>query len=227
MMNEGYAVLGLGRFGKTVALTLAKAGFQVMAVDISEDEVHDIASDVTYAIRGDVTDPEMVRSLGLGNMDGVFIAIAHNMEASVMATLLAKESGASYIMAKAENEIHKTILEKMGADKIVIPEQEMGVSAARNMVLGRFMDLIELSEDVSLVEMQIPEPWIGKSLIDLDLRGQYGINVVAIKNGKETDVTPNPDKAMEQGQIIILSGRNEDLRRLSKVRQQKKRDSYK
>lgn len=217
-MTEGYAVLGLGRFGKTVALTLAEAGFQVMAVDIEEDAIQDIANEVTYAVRGDVTDPDMVRSLGLGNMDGVFIAIAHNLEASVMATLLAKESGASYIVAKGENGIHKTILERMGADKVVIPEQEMGISAARNMVLGRFMDLVELSDDVSLVEMAMPSGWIGKNLIDLDLRGQYGVNVVAIKSGDVTDVTPSPSKPMAAEQIIILSGRNEDLQRLSKIR---------
>lgn len=217
MMKEGYAVLGLGRFGKTVALTLAEAGFQVMAVDISEEAVQDIANEVTYAVRGDVTDPDMVRSLGLGNMDGVFVAIANNLEASVMATLLAKESGASYIMAKGENEIHRTILEKMGADKVVIPEQEMGISAARNMVLGRFVDLIELSKDVSLIEMLVPASWIGKTLIDLDLRGQYSVNVVAIKSGAVTDVTPDPDKPMEKGQIIIISGRNEDLQKLSSI----------
>lgn len=218
MMKEGYAVLGLGRFGKTVALTLAEAGFQVMAVDISEEAIQDIANEVTYAVRGDVTDPEMVRSLGLGNMDGVFVAIANNLEASVMATLLAKESGASYVMAKGENEIHKTILEKMGADKVVIPEQEMGISAARNMVLGRFIDLIELSNDVSMIEMVIPTPWIGKNLIELDLRGQFGVNVVAIKSGAETDVTPDPVKPMEKGQIIVLSGRNEDLQKLSRIK---------
>lgn len=217
MMKEGYAVLGLGRFGKTVALTLAEAGFQVMAVDISEEAVQEIANEVTYAVRGDVTDPDMVRSLGLGNMDGVFVAIANNLEASVMATLLAKESGASYIMAKGENEIHRTILEKMGADKVVIPEQEMGISAARNMVLGRFVDLIELSKDVSLIEMLVPASWIGKTLIDLDLRGQYSVNVVAIKSGAVTDVTPDPDKPMEKGQIIIISGRNEDLQKLSSI----------
>ena len=217
MMKEGYAVLGLGRFGKTVALTLAEAGFQVMAVDISEEAVQDIANEVTYAVRGDVTNPDMVRSLGLGNMDGVFVAIANNLEASVMATLLAKESGASYIMAKGENEIHRTILEKMGADKVVIPEQGMGISAARNMVLGRFVDLIELSKDVSLIEMLVPASWIGKTLIDLDLRGQYSVNVVAIKSGAVTDVTPDPDKPMEKGQIIIISGRNEDLQKLSSI----------
>ena len=195
-MKEGYAVLGLGRFGKTIALTLAEAGFQIMAVDIREEAVQDIAEHVTYAVRGDVTDPEMVRSLGLGNVEGVFIAIANNLEASVMATLLAKESGASYIVAKGENELHKTILERMGADKIVIPEQEMGISVARNMVLGRFRDLIEFSPDVSLIEMDMPSVWIGKNLIELDLRGKYGVNVVAVKNEKETDVTPNPAKAM-------------------------------
>ncbi|MDO4556027.1 MAG: TrkA family potassium uptake protein [Lachnospiraceae bacterium] len=218
MMTEGYAILGLGRFGKTVALTLAEAGFQVMAVDIRDEKIQEVASEVTYAVRGDVTEPEMVRSLGLGNMDGVVIAIAHNLEASVMATLLAKESGASYILAKGDNEIHKTILEKMGADKVVIPEQEMGVSAARNMVLGRFMDLIELSDDVSLIEMTMPLSWVGKNLIDLDLREQYGVNVVAIKSGSITDVTPSPSKPMQEDQIIILSGRNEDLQRLSKIK---------
>lgn len=217
-MKEGYAVLGLGRFGKTIAVTLAEAGFQIMAVDIREEAVQDVAEMVTYAVRGDVTDPDMVRSLGLGNMDGVFISIANNLEASVMATLLAKESGASYIIAKGENELHATILKKMGADKVVIPEQEMGVNVARNMVLGRFNDLIELSDDVSLVEMEMPSAWIGKNLIELDLRNKYSVNIVAVRSKEKTDVTPDPAVAMEAGQTILISGRNEDIRKLSKIK---------
>lgn len=217
-MKEGYAVLGLGRFGKTVALTLADAGFQVMVVDIKEEAVQDVAEHVTYAVRGDVTEPDMVRSLGLGNLDGVVIAIANNLEASVMATLLAKESGASYVIVKGDNEIHKKILQKMGADKVVIPEQEMGINVARNMVLGRFTDLIELSADVSLVEMSMPASWVGKDLVELDLRGQYGVNVVAIKSAMGTDVTPSPTKPMERNQSILISGRNEDIQKLSRIR---------
>lgn len=217
-MKDGYAVLGLGRFGTTVAVTLAEAGFQIMAVDRDEEAVQDVADLVTYAVRGDVTDPDMVRSLGLGNMDGVVIAIANNLEASVMATLLAKESGASYIIAKGDNELHKTILQKMGADKVVIPEQEMGVNVARNLTLGRFTDLIELSSDVSLVEMEVPSSWVGKNLIELDLRGKYSVNVVAVKSESGTDVTPNPAKAMEKNQSILISGRNEDIQRLSRIR---------
>ena len=217
-MKDGYAVLGLGRFGTTVAVTLAEAGFQIMAVDRDEEAVQDVADLVTYAVRGDVTDPDMVRSLGLGNMDGVVIAIANNLEASVMATLLAKESGASYIIAKGDNELHKTILQKMGADKVVIPEQEMGVNVARNLTIGRFTDLIELSSDVSLVEMEVPSSWVGKNLIELDLRGKYSVNVVAVKSESGTDVTPNPAKAMEKNQSILISGRNEDIQRLSRIR---------
>lgn len=217
-MKEGYAVLGLGRFGKTIAITLAEAGFQIMAVDMQEEAVQEVADLVTYAVRGDVTDPDMVRSLGLGNMEGVFIAIANNLEASVMATLLAKESGAAYVIAKGDNELHATILKKMGADKVVIPEQDMGINVARNMVLGRFTDLIELSTDVSLVEMEMPAPWIGKNLIELDLRNKYSVNVVAIKSPEKTDVTPDPTVPMNGNQTILISGRNEDIRKLSAVR---------
>lgn len=217
-MKEGYAVLGLGRFGKTIAVTLAEAGFQIMAVDVKEDSVQEVAEFVTYAVRGDVTDPDMVRSLGLGNMDGVVVAIANNLEASVMATLLAKESGASYIIAKGDNELHGTILKKMGADKVIIPEQEMGINVARNLVLGRFMDLIELSEDVSLVEMEMPASWVGKNLIELDLRNKYSINVVAIKSTDKTDVTPDPTVPMKENQTMLLSGRNEDIRKLSVIK---------
>lgn len=217
-MKEGYAVLGLGRFGKTIAVTLAEAGFQIMAVDVKEEAVQEVAEFVTYAVRGDVTDPDMVRSLGLGNMDGVVVALANNLEASVMATLLAKESGASYIIAKGDNELHGTILKKMGADKVIIPEQEMGINVARNLVLGRFMDLIELSEDVSLVEMEMPASWVGKNLIELDLRNKYSINVVAIKSTDKTDVTPDPTVPMKENQTMLLSGRNEDIRKLSVIK---------
>ncbi len=217
-MKEGYAVLGLGRFGKTIAITLAEAGFQVMAVDVREEAVQEIAELVTYAVRGDVTDPDMVRSLGLGNMDGVFIAIANNLEASVMATLLAKESGAAYVVAKGDSELHETILKKMGADKVVIPEQEMGVNVARNMILGKFTDLMELADGVSLVEMEVPTSWIGKNLIQLDLRNKYSLNVVAVKSETKTDVTPDPSNPMEAGQTILISGRNEDIRKLGMIK---------
>lgn len=217
-MKEGYAVLGLGRFGKTIAVTLAEAGFQVMAVDVREEAVQEVAEFVTYAVRGDVTDPDMVRSLGLGNMEGVFVAIANNLEASVMATLLAKESGAVYVVAKGDSELHATILKKMGADKVVIPEQDMGINVARNMILGQFTDLIELSEDVSLIEMEMPGAWIGKNLIELDLRNKYSVNVVAVKSSDKTDVTPDPTIPMEKNQTILISGRNEDIRKLSLIK---------
>ena len=162
-------------------------------------------------MKADFGDPDVVRSLGTKNLDGVVVAVADNMEASIMATLVCKEIGVPYVISKAKNDLHATVLKKIGADAIIFPEKEMGVRLAKNLMSANFADWIALSPDYSLVETVIPRGWIGKSLQDLDVRRKYGINVVGIKVGEDVEVNPNPEKALEDGMVMILVGANKDL----------------
>ena len=210
-MKKQYAVFGLGSFGESVAIALQGLGCEVIVVDDDMERIEDIANSVSYAMKADFGDPDVVRSLGTKNLDGVVVAVADNMEASIMATLVCKEIGVPYVISKAKNDLHATVLKKIGADAIIFPEKEMGVRLAKNLMSANFADWIALSPDYSLVETVIPRGWIGKSLQDLDVRRKYGINVVGIKVGEDIEVNPNPETALEDGMVMILVGANKDL----------------
>ena len=210
-MKKQYAVFGLGSFGESVAIALQGLGCEVIVEDDDMERIEDIANSVSYAMKADFGDPDVVRSLGTKNLDGVVVAVADNMEASIMATLVCKEIGVPYVISKAKNDLHATVLKKIGADAIIFPEKEMGVRLAKNLMSANFADWIALSPDYSLVETVIPRGWIGKSLQDLDVRRKYGINVVGIKVGEDVEVNPNPEKALEDGMVMILVGANKDL----------------
>lgn len=214
MAAKSFVVFGLGKFGYSVATSLCENGCDVLVVDIDSEKVEDIAPDVTYAVKGNVTDPDVYRSLGLSNMDGAVVAIAENMEASIMATILAKEAGIPYVLAKATTPTHATVLRKVGADQIIFPEKEMGSRVARNMVFGKFMDTFELSSKYSMVEMQVPESWVGKSLCQLGVRSRYGVNVIAIKEGEEINANMDPDEPMRSNQVLLTVGNNENLKKI-------------
>ena len=175
MSKKSYAVLGLGKFGRSVAEELARSGADVLAVDIDEEMVHRVSDFVTYAVKADVRDLETIKSLGLGNMDAVVIAITGDTDASVLGTILAKEAGVPFVVAKSQDEIHTRILEKVGADKVIIPEKASGLRTARSIISGKFMDFIELSDRVRMVETPIREEWIGKTLRELNLRQKMKI----------------------------------------------------
>lgn len=214
MAVKSFVVFGLGKFGVSVATALSNNGCEVLAVDMDPDKVQDIADDVTYAVRANVTDPDIFKSLGLRNMDGAVVAISGSMEASVMATILAKEAGIPYIMAKATSRIHATVLEKVGADHVISPESEMGSRVARNMVFGRFVDTFELSSTYSMVEMEMPESWVGSTLRELDIRNKFGVNIIASKIGDQVNVNLDPDEPMRADQTLLTVGNNEKLRKI-------------
>lgn len=214
MANKEFAVFGLGKFGYSVAETLAKSGCEVLAVDNNEEKIQEIADVVTYAVKADVTDPDVLQSLGISNLDGAVVAISDNLEASIMATILAKELGVGYVIAKAQNERHATVLKKVGADAIIFPEKEMGVRTAHNMISGNFVDLVELSSTFSMAEMGIPAAWVGNSLRLLNIRDQYGVNVIGVKRGENLDVDINPDLPLEAGDTLVLVGSNDSLRKI-------------
>ncbi|MCD8021368.1 MAG: TrkA family potassium uptake protein [Clostridiales bacterium] len=212
-MKKSYAVLGLGSFGMSVARTFSELGMEVLAVDRKKELVAAIAPEVTYAVTADVTKEEAIRSLGMENMDGVVVAIGENLEASIMATILVKGMGVPYVVAKAETEMQVKILEKIGADKVILPEKEMGIRLARNMV-GNYMDIFNLTFNASLVEVEARESWIGKSIRELNFRNRYHLNIVAIRRNGMLDGFPSPDDVMQKGDAIIAMGKNEDLEKL-------------
>lgn len=215
-MKKQYAVLGLGIFGTSVALEMEALGCEVIAVDNSMEKVQEISDYVSYAICADIQDAEVMNSLGAKNLDGAVVAIGNNFEGSILATISAKEAGIPYVVAKAQSELHERILKKVGADTVIRPEKEMGERIARSFVSGNFTDWIELSEEYSIVETQIPKTWIGKRLIDLKIREKYGVNVVGtIENGK-VDATIDPYRTLVENSIIILIGSNEALKKFEK-----------
>ena len=209
--NKSYAVIGLGRFGSAVAKELAKGGADVLAIDINEENVSNIAEYVTHAVKADVTEADVMKTLGIGNMDTVIVAVGRSMEASILATITAKELGVSYVIAKAQDEMHTKILAKVGADRVIIPEKESGIRIARTLINGNCLDFIELSDHVSMVEIPVRQEWIGKNLRELDLRRVYKVNVIAYEaKGKELIVNIPPELPLEQGTIWI-TGKIQDV----------------
>lgn len=215
MDKKDFVVFGLGKFGTSVAQTLAKNGCDVLAIDIKEDVVQDVADKVTHAVQADVTDQESLIALGVRNFDVAVVAISNNMQASIMATILAKELGVPYVLAKAQNDIHKKVLEKVGANKVVFPEREIGVRIANNLISERFVDYIELSEDYSIAEVSCLPEWDGKSLIELNMRTTYGLNIMAIRTEEGIRITPPPNEVLHLGEVLVVIGRNDHIQKFS------------
>ena len=215
MKEKSYAVIGLGQFGMSVAETLAESDCDVLAIDAREENIQEIADKVTYAVRADVREPEVLRSLGVQNVDVAVIAVAENMEASIIAAMQVKELGVPFVMAKAMNALHGRILEKIGADKVIYPEQSMGVRVARNLLSSGFLDTFELSPEFSMAEFKIPDSWIGKTLRDLKIREKNKINLVGLKQGNDVDINPNPAEPLPADCTVMAIGKNEDLNKVS------------
>ena len=210
-MEKQYAVLGLGSFGESVALTLENMGCDVLVMDDSYEKIQDISDKVSYAMKADVADPDALQALGGRNLDGVVVAVSENLEAGIMATMLCKEMGIPLVVAKAKNKLQGAILKRVGADRIVYPEIEMGSRVAKSLVSREFMDWIELSNDYSMVEIAVPDKWVGRTLVDINVRERLGINVVGIIINGKIDVTLDPQKPLPEGGILIVIGANDVL----------------
>ena len=208
-MEKQYAVLGLGSFGESVALTLENMGCDVLVMDDSYEKIQDISDKVSYAMKADVADPDALQALGGKNLDGVVVAVSENLEAGIMATMLCKEMGIPLVVAK--NKLQGAILKRVGADRIVYPEIEMGSRVAKSLVSREFMDWIELSNDYSMVEIAVPDKWVGRTLVDINVRERLGINVVGIIINGKIDVTLDPQKPLPEGGILIVIGANDVL----------------
>lgn len=212
-MKKQYAVLGLGKFGESIALNLENLGCDVIVVDNSAEKIQSIADSVTFAMKADVSEASVIRSLGAKNLDGAIIGVSENLEVSIMATINAKEIGIPYVIAKAQNELHATILRRVGADAIVFPEKEMGSRIAKSLVSTNFADWIELSADYSLVETEIPREWVGETLTHLSVRQRFDINVVGLIENGQVEVSLDPNKPLPEIGILILVGSNNALQK--------------
>lgn len=214
MSNKQFVIIGLGRFGSSIAKTLYSLGNDVLAIDKDEDVVQEIADSVTHAVQLDATDENALRTLGIRNFDVAVVTIGDNIQSSIMATLLVKELGVKYIIAKGHSDLHAKVLYKIGADRVVLPEKDMGIRVAHNLVSANILDYIELSEDYSIMEIQVIKEWAGNTLKELKLRSKYGINVMAIKRGDEVNLSPAADDIIEEDDIIVSIGSAEDLSKL-------------
>lgn len=215
--KKEFAVLGLGKFGISLAKCLSDAGCEVMVVDTDSEMVNIVADYVVHAEVGDVTNRDFIETLGLSNYDGVIVGIGDNLEAGVMATILAKEAGAVYVLAKAGSELHARILKKVGADKIIYPEMESGRRIANQLVHGNYFDVIELSTTYSIMEIDAPDAWAGYSFRTLNLRAKYNVNVIGIRRDEETFINPSADMPIYANDVLVVIGDNDALEKLSSM----------
>lgn len=210
-INKTYAVFGLGRYGTAIAKEFIKHGIEVLAVDRDEAIVNSLVSELPFSKCADVTDKAVLDELGIGSFDVVIIAMASSLEESVMATMLSKEAGVRTVIVKASSEMNAKILKKIGADKVVIPEYESGTRLAKSLLSSGFVDLVELSDGVSIVELDVKEEWSGKSLIELDLRRKYSVNVIAVISGEETNINIDPAKPLSPDDKLVVIANTETL----------------
>ncbi|ADL11939.1 potassium channel family protein [Acetohalobium arabaticum] len=210
-----FVVVGLGRFGTSVATSLAEEGYDVLAIDKEEDLVQEITDKVTHAVQADATDEDSLKTLGVNNFDVAVVSIGDDIQSSLLATLILKELGVEYVVVKAQTKLHGKVLNKIGADKIVYPERDMGVRVAYNLVTTNVLDYIELSPNYSIIEVLATDKLTGKTLRELELRAKFGINVIAIKKEEnEINVTPEADDMVESGDVLVVMGQEKDLDKL-------------
>ena len=212
--KKTYAVFGLGRYGIAVARELVRNGMEVIAVDSDERIVNAASDDLPICKCADVTDPDVIRQLGIANVDVVIISMATNLEASVMAVTLCKEIGVKTVIAKSANEMHQKILSRVGADRVVFPENESGIRLAKNLLSSGFVDMVSLAKNVSMIELDVKQEWVGKNLIQLNLRKKYSINVVAIRRADMVSVDIDPQALLQADEKLIVIANTEKLSKL-------------
>lgn len=212
--KKTYAVFGLGRYGVAVARELVRNGMEVIAVDSDERIVNTAADELPICKCADITDPDVIRQLGISNVDVVIVAMANNLEASVMAVTLCKEIGVKTVIAKSANEMHQKILSRVGADTVVFPENESGIRLAKNLLSSGFVDMVSLSKDVSMIELEVKPEWCGKNLIELNLRKKHAINVVALRRGDSVSVNIDPHMPLQEADTLIVIANTDKLSKL-------------
>lgn len=217
MSKKQFAIIGLGRFGRSVAKTLYELGNDVLVIDKNEDIVEEMAELSTKAICMDVTEKSQLLSLGLRNFDVVIVSIGDDLESNVLITLNLKEIGVKKIICKAKDEMCEKVLMKIGADKVVLPEKDMGIRMAYNLVSSNVLDYIQLSEEYGVMEIEVAPKWEYKTLIELDLRKKYDINVVAVKSNNTINVNPYADYVLKPNDILVVIGSKKSLNKLEDI----------
>lgn len=214
---KSYIVIGLGRFGSEVARKLCELGCEVLAMDTSSELVQQVSADVTHAVVGNAQDKEVLRALGARNFDCAVVAIGDSLADSVLATMNLKELGVPHIVCKAHDETHRQVLLKLGADQVVIPEQENASRLARSLSSPNVLDYIELSEDYGIIEVPAPKSWQGGTLRELNVRAKLGVNIIAVKRGGEIEVSPAADYRIQEDDIMVVLGDSVALKRVQKL----------
>ena len=212
-----YIVIGLGRFGISVAMRLYELGNEVLAIDANEENIQQIANHVTHAVVGDARDEAVLRALGVGNYDCAIVAIGGDLAASILVTLTLKELGVPAVICKASNEVYKKALEKVGADRVVIPEREMALKLAQSLASSNVLDFIELSSDYGIAEVAAPNSWIGKSIRELNVRAKYGVTILCLKQGEQMGILPSADDVIAPDTAVVVLGSNDQIARMQKL----------
>ncbi|MBO5388854.1 MAG: TrkA family potassium uptake protein [Lachnospiraceae bacterium] len=213
-MKKSFAVIGLGRFGRSIAMELSKLGADVMVIDNDEEKINRLSDYVTCAINVDVCDTDALISTGIANMDAVIVAMADYLEPSIMGVITAKDLGVPLVIAKARDHVTGSIYDKVGADRVVFPERESGKRISKQLMCADFLEFFELSDSVSLIELMPKKEWIGKTLRQLNLRREYKINVIAVKENDDVNVAMDPDEPLKADCPLIITVRKEDMKRL-------------
>ena len=213
---KSFLVIGMGRFGTAVAQELTELGQEVLAIDENVESVQRIAEDVTQVMQGDAQDEAVLGAIGVRNFDCCIVAVGTDMEASILITVMLKDLGAQYIIAKARSNVHAKVLERVGADRVVLPESEMGCKLAQRLAHANVVDFIGVSDEYSILEIHAPKSWVGKSLVQLDVRQKHKVNVLAVRHGEqgELDASPKPDKAIEPDDLLFIMGENKFVSRV-------------
>ncbi len=215
-MKKQFIVIGLGRFGHSVVKTLVDANADVLAIDIDEEKVDDVSEFATHAVAVDATDETALKALGLRNFDVAIVSVG-DIQSSVLITLICKELGVKYVLVKAKDDLHAKVLFKIGADKIVFPERDTGIRVANNLLASNIIDFVEIFKNYGMLEIAVPAEWVGKSLLELDIRKNFNMNIIAIKHNNDINVNPAADDKLMDGDVVIVIGSEEDMNKIKKA----------
>jgi len=216
--KKQFAVIGMGRFGSSVAKTLYEMHYEVLAIDRDESRTEEVAETVTHTVTADSTDEDAMRAIGIRNFDVAVVAIGQDIQASILTTLILKEMGVPTIVAKAQNELHGKVLSKIGADEVIYPERDMGMRVAHRLISPSILDHIELAGDYGIVDLKAGPAMIGKNLRQLDIRNKYGCNVMGIRSKDGAmNISPSAEDLIREGDVLVVVGKNEDLYRFERA----------
>ena len=217
MKAKQFAVIGIGRFGESLARELIRMGHKVLAIDVNEERVNDAVHYATRAVQADAMDPQVLKTLGIRKFEAVIVAIGENIQSNILTTLVLKELGVKKVISKANNAMHGKVLEKIGTDTVIYPERDMAVKLARSLVSQNFLEQIQLSTDYSIIELFTPSAFIDKTLKEIGLRKNLRVTVLATRRGDNIIVVPVPEATMRQGDILVVLGHNDDLEKLTEL----------